>query len=44
MLCHKNKHELTKPQTPTRYSHIHTSSVVTLILLSVPLLAIGGDI
>ena len=44
MLCHKNNNELTKPQTPARYSHIHTSSVVTLILLSVPILVIRGDI
>ena len=44
MLCHKNKNELTKPQTPARYSRIHTSSVVTRILLSVPLLVIGGDV
>ena len=44
MLCHKNNNELTKPQTPARYSHIHASSVVTLILLSVPILVIRGDI
>lgn len=44
MLCQKNKNELTKPQTPARYSHIHLSSVVTLILLSVLHLVTGKDV